>query len=626
MVFTDAQLREIRPKHIVDFLTAKAYGTTTPTEEDLPRFARANTLRNNKKAISHFMPEQQEWNDASETGNPTRHGSINRLIGKVQRLEVARQGRPNLARREFEDSEFEQLIQYTLDDTIHERYLFGALWRFQLHMIGRVDDVSKFFVANLTHDAAMPYILSARLCWSKNCHRESDAPKQTILAAWNSLYCTILGLAIHLETWIACGDGEDCQFVFGVNGRNNPTSSSKSAQKYMQTILKSNQFFPERDGLLGTHSLRKYGATLARRGGASMDDVELRGRWTNSRRMVNRYVGSTLPYPDAKVAAALCPGGPITYMCKEASGIPGDEWISQNIVPFTARRLPLGVCGLLGRALLYAVYEEEIAAYLPHALNQRVRDAYESLPNHMEQGNPIYKRRLIVNNQHGDLIINLMPQLPDNPNSPAEENGGTVVHSTDSTANQFIALRTEMQEMMAHMLQVESRIAALTEFSRRHADRVDTNFRQLRERAALVINNTRNNNPQSAPQARIQAPFMPRLAPQPGEKPAALCKMPRNLHVLWQEYEVGIGGRKAAKDLTARERGLKHIKHKYYSRKFVWKVIIDHVNRGYSASLAIDRIYATYGRNRSITQIIRALKDDANRYANEGGVHPNLRV
>ena len=34
---------------------------------------------------------------------------------------------------------------------------------------------------------------------------------------------------------------------------------------------------------------------------------------------------------------------------------------------------------------------------------------------------------------------------------------------------------------------------------------------------------------------------------------ATLSPHPRSIHSLWQEYEFGIGGRKAAKDFTAME-------------------------------------------------------------------------
>lgn len=36
---------------------------------------------------------------------------------------------------------------------------------------------------------------------------------------------------------------------------------------------------------------------------------------------------------------------------------------------------------------------------------------------------------------------------------------------------------------------------------------------------------------------------------------ASLSRTPRTIHALWQEYEFGTGGRKAAKDFTMAERG-----------------------------------------------------------------------
>ena len=37
--------------------------------------------------------------------------------------------------------------------------------------------------------------------------------------------------------------------------------------------------------------------------------------------------------------------------------------------------------------------------------------------------------------------------------------------------------------------------------------------------------------------------------------PATLSSIPKTLHDLWDEYQVGIGGRKASKDFTFHERG-----------------------------------------------------------------------
>jgi hypothetical protein len=50
---------------------------------------------------------------------------------------------------------------------------------------------------------------------------------------------------------------------------------------------------------------------------------------------------------------------------------------------------------------------------------------------------------------------------------------------------------------------------------------------------------------------------------------ATLSANPRSLHVLWEEYKRGTGGRRAARLFTRDERG--RVKHKYHRRKkMVW--------------------------------------------------------
>ena len=54
---------------------------------------------------------------------------------------------------------------------------------------------------------------------------------------------------------------------------------------------------------------------------------------------------------------------------------------------------------------------------------------------------------------------------------------------------------------------------------------------------------------------------------------ATLLPHPRSIHSLWTEYEFGIGGRKAAKDFTAAERG--RVKYTYHRRKVVWDAVAE---------------------------------------------------
>ena len=98
--------------------------------------------------------------------------------------------------------------------------------------------------------------------------------------------------------------------------------------------------------------MQKFPTTYARRNGCSKDDVDLRARWKGGhRRMQDRYASYTLPFPDAKVATALCKGGPIHYLVKE-SGI-SKEWILEHVVPSIFSEYDEYVAIVLGRALLW---------------------------------------------------------------------------------------------------------------------------------------------------------------------------------------------------------------------------------------------------------------------------------
>jgi hypothetical protein len=93
---------------------------------------------------------------------------------------------------------------------------------------------------------------------------------------------------------------------------------------------------------------------------------------------------------------------------------------------------------------------------------------------------------------------------------------------------------------------------------------------------------------------------------------------PRTLHLLWEEYEHGIAGRKAAR---LYKRGERRVKHKY-CRKLVLNCIATLVRAGFTAQVAIDRIYQVYGENATVTTIINRMKQDRQ----AGIVHQSLQV
>lgn len=77
---------------------------------------------------------------------------------------------------------------------------------------------------------------------------------------------------------------------------------------------------------------------------------------------------------------------------------------------------------------------------------------------------------------------------------------------------------------------------------------------------------------------------------------------------LWEEYEFGVGGRKAAKRFSTRERG--RVKYKYSRRKIVWDKIKDYIRRGHSHDNAIEEILTQYGHGQTVTEIIHMMRQD----------------
>ena len=66
--------------------------------------------------------------------------------------------------------------------------------------------------------------------------------------------------------------------------------------------------------MLGSHSIRKFAATHARRCGVTKDEKDIRGRWKGKGRVSDVYDDVELPYPDCKVAEKLAMGGPCFYI------------------------------------------------------------------------------------------------------------------------------------------------------------------------------------------------------------------------------------------------------------------------------------------------------------------------
>ena len=97
---------------------------------------------------------------------------------------------------------------------------------------------------------------------------------------------------------------------------------------------------------------------------------------------MNTYIDVDLPYPDAKVAAALCIGGACKYVLKENCGI-ADDWLLEHVVPNILSQYQRGVALTLARPLLWAAFEPSPQGCLPLAMTDRIKNAYEFV-RHLE--------------------------------------------------------------------------------------------------------------------------------------------------------------------------------------------------------------------------------------------------
>jgi hypothetical protein len=83
-------------------------------------------------------------------------------------------------------------------------------------------------------------------------------------------------------------------------------------QGFLKKLFRMPEFAKEDDVglsdlLLGSHSIRKFEATVVRKYGITKDEKEIRGRWKGAgRASPDVYEHVELPYPDAKVAEKLC--------------------------------------------------------------------------------------------------------------------------------------------------------------------------------------------------------------------------------------------------------------------------------------------------------------------------------
>jgi hypothetical protein len=324
---------------------------------------------------------------------------VNDLIKAVKKKEVRKQGTPSNADRPLEEQEFNQLITTLVSlERPKERYMIPTICKFQFHLNARLDDTCHMKYDFIKPCPQFPFAVLCNVGWSKNVHEERDCPDQLMMGAMDPHYCILLTLAIYLEMWLGSGDALLNPFMFGDYGVDPKTTKTWVRKVINDKVFDTDDFRRAQVGKIGTHSVRKYSSTWMRRHGAHRDDADKRGRWTGKRKQVDVYIDLAIPYADAKCASILCIGGPCKYVLKEGSNV-SDEWLLEHVVPNIQSRLDGAIAKTLARALLWAAFDNEVCLYVPTQVRERIRFSYHSVPDGLEDENPVKKYDLWCRDQ-----------------------------------------------------------------------------------------------------------------------------------------------------------------------------------------------------------------------------------
>ena len=192
-------LLEIQPIDIARYFKYLAYGTETPAPVDKPTGRRANSLQAYKRAISYYMPlNQNQWNNIRKEGNPTRSKAINIVIKKIKQHEARKQGAPSRAVRAYTCDEFNAMVKRGKRKVMQRekeiiRYVFSALVALQNCLAGRIDDMIMLDVDEI-RKSYQPGLIEVKLSWSKNIYAEEATYWQLVMGSMDSMLCPLIAL------------------------------------------------------------------------------------------------------------------------------------------------------------------------------------------------------------------------------------------------------------------------------------------------------------------------------------------------------------------------------------------------------------------------------------------------
>lgn len=322
--------------------------------------------------------------------------------------------------------------------------------------------------------------------------------------------------------------------------------------------------------------------------------------------MINTYIALNRPGKDACCSEALTgPKGPVKYMLTENVELLTEEFLVTKIAPVCKRKFGEEVAIILAKALIWAAFNTPPNRFLPREQANRIKNELR-LQGREDETCPVVKQRFRCNDTNGILsFVDLNDDLNDgdsrrrqgqeNDSNLMLRNHMTTQHLITETRDNLRQLVLRVEGSLSHLLNVYN--GNVRRYARAPAVQV------VRQRLGTTVQNVPNSvyTEVATPETLVQQSSS-------SSDPIARLSRVKTLHQLWQEYEFGLNGRKAARDFTTAERVRQR---SMYSRRLVfWNVICRMINKGYSAERAVDVVYAHYGSRNTMTKILKNMARD----------------
>jgi hypothetical protein len=131
------------------------------------------------------------------------------------------------------------------------------------------------------------------------------------------------------------------------------------------------------------------------------------------------YDDVELPYPDAKITAVLCGGGPCIYVTNPGvNAAMMNSFILNHIVPNVRKRLPESACLVLGKAVMWLITSSIADVYVPVEVKDQVLSDWAhvcggdlDVDGTNVHKNPIQKLAVVVSGNHGAVFIDTVGEM-----------------------------------------------------------------------------------------------------------------------------------------------------------------------------------------------------------------------